>query len=250
MGKLHEVIAAEETRAIAYKAEVANATTKFKNDHLFNGLIQDIRATVVDEGGGLHVPEGTDRVEVEITVTEMLKSVVRSFGHYAKVIADKEGGNAIASSGIMIDGLQIAAGPLPVTFLLSIENKLKPLLVVLRDIPVHDMKSVWQPVDGTDVVQGRTENKFITKKVERAETVIEATEHQPGQFRTYTEDMIVGEKTLTALSGKWSPAQKARIIERVENLISAFKQARQRANEAVVPETDVAFITDYLLDGV
>ncbi len=250
MGKLHEVIAAEDTRATAFKGEVTAALSVFKQEHPFTGAIQEIRATVEDESGGMHVPEGIERLEVEETVTDRLRGLVRSFGQFVEVVADKEIGNTVARANVFDPAGDEIASDLPATFLLSMENKLKPLLAVLREIPVHDMKAEWTPVDGTEVVEGRTETKFLTKKVERTKVVIQPTEHQPGQYHTFTEDMKVGEKTMTALSGKWSPGRKALIIERVENLISCLKQARQRANEVEVPSTDVSFITDYILEGL
>lgn len=254
MGKLHEVIAAEETRATVFKDAISQTTAIFQSPHALEGVMQHVRATVEDDGsagGGLHIPEVVEVVEVAETVTGRVRQIVQAFDRFADVIVDKEFGNTVAKAALIVDGEELGPPEMPATFLLSMENKLKPLLTVLRAIPVHDMKTDWVPHDGRpNVMKGRSETRTITKKVERSKVVVDPTEHQPGQYHIFTEDMKVGEKTITALSGKWSPTQKARIIERVENLICAFRQARQRANEVEVEAPSVDFISNYILDGV
>ena len=77
--------------------------------------------------------------------------------------------------------------------------------------------------------------------------IVEPTQFHPAQIHTWTEDERVGKVTESSWSGMMSPAEKSQLISRLQNLIIATKQARQRANTAAVVEVDVARpLIDYL----
>lgn len=249
MGKLHEVLAVEDSLATTFKEILAEARKSFaEKEHLFRGHISVTKATQENEQGSAYVAEGTEKSLVVETVPAKLAYVADHTKRYLDAVAQKELANTVAKADLVVNG-KVLLKDAPATLLLGLENKLKAMREVFLAIPTNDESKVWATTDMQHVYTAPAERKFITKKVDRAQVVIPPTEHQPGQYRTYTEDVVVGEKSTQHLSGKVGAYQKSEYLRRLDDLILASKKARQRANEQEV-NTDLelgSIVTNYLL---
>ena len=62
------------------------------------------------------------------------------------------------------------------------------------------------------------------------------TKEHPGTAQLITKDIETGKITEREWSGLITPSEKADMLTRAEELARAVKQARQRANDVVLPE--------------
>jgi hypothetical protein len=78
----------------------------------------------------------------------------------------------------------------------------------------------------------------------------EATDKHPAQVKESTEDVAIGKYVQTDWCSMISPAEKSRVMGRVDALIRAVKQARQRANNVDVLKVKIGkSLSDYILKG-
>ncbi len=251
--KLHELLAVEDNLGQAFKATLAEADNAFKQRlNVFVGRRASVKATRHDEDGSAACEEMDEIVDVADTIPGTLRRITRSVANYLDVVSQKEEANTRAKADLILDGETVLKDA-PATMLLALESRLKLLRGVVAAIPTHDMSRGWtESADGEPHVwEDRGEIRAVTRKTQRERVVIQPTEHQPGQFTMFTEDVIVGEKTIKNSSGLVSPAEKTRLVDRCARLINACKQARQRANET---EADVDLrvgdvLMSYLLSG-
>ena len=248
--KLHELLAVESDREAASAAIVAETITTFdKKSHLFQG--KHTRYTPFDEGA-LDAEESAQ--ELVTTVPSKLEHCFRIVSRALNVTAAKDLTNQSegARAAIVINGKEITPA-LPATTLLMLESKLKSWLPIFAAIPTLAPGRKWVPdaEKGKDIFRDDLDEvKFRTKKVVHTKIIVEPTEHHPAQVRDYTEDEKTGKIVETSWSGMLSPADKSALIGRLQELIVATKQARQRANTAEVVEVDVAQpLISFILKG-
>jgi hypothetical protein len=80
----------------------------------------------------------------------------------------------------------------------------------------------------------------ITKKVPNVLVLYEATPEHPAQVQAFNEDVRVGTRTTMLQSGMVSFQDKAKILNRIDKLLRAVKEARQRANDVDIAAIKVA----------
>ena len=166
------------------------------------------------------------------TVPRILDILKGPASEYFDVLLNKELGNQEGKADIVIDSATIATD-LPVPFLLGMERRLQGLMEVYEAIPVLDPSVKWEADTtlGDDVYQAvNPQQTKKTEKVYKSKITVETTEPHPAQTREWTEDVMVGVFTKNDWSGAIHPADKSAMIERLQKLIKAFKEARQRAN--------------------
>lgn len=238
MPKLHEIIAASKDRlqsANIVLDETQNTFTK-KPDHFIGRH-------------SLYRPFDEGSEETEETTKELVDTVSGKLRHCFSLVCksidleiSKDVTNQQASAPIVIDGVQITE-PLPATSLLLLESKVKQWLVLFATIPTLAPGRRWEldPSKGEGVyVDMLPESRFRTKKVIQHKTLYEATTEHPAQIEKWAEDIRVGKVTDTTWCSMFSPAQKAQLISRTQDLLIAVKEARQRANDQEVTQMAVA----------
>jgi hypothetical protein len=134
--------------------------------------------------------------------------------------------------------------------LLGLEEKLKRLREVFDKIPTLPPGIEWKPdPDRGDNVYKMSYPEVTrrTRKVTKPVVLYEATDKHPAQVKEVSEDIPVGKFTKVAWSGMMSPAEKSRLLARVDRLSRAVKQARQRANTTEVVDTHISILSDFIL---
>jgi hypothetical protein len=242
MPKLHELLAVEgDLKSRAQQAK--NAITKLFVDGS-GRFVGRVITYQVDEGEDPRPPEIT---ELGTTVDEEIGSLEGVYGAWLDVAIQKEVTNQGTAANIVIDGQEILNQTLPAPALLNLEAKLTELRMIYAAIPILDPSERWEWNEdrGQFISADRVTN--ITKKVPQKLTLAEATEHHPAQVQAYHEDVKIGTRTTTLYSGMISPRQKTVILDRLDKLIRAVKEARQRANDIEINDVKVsAAIFDYL----
>jgi hypothetical protein len=244
---LHEILAVEGDREGNAKRLMVEAQQTFENKpNLFTGSLKSTR--MFDENSPV-VPD--EHVSMVTTVGEKLDYLAKAVGSYFNVVFQKDEANQRAMADVVVNG-NIIVKDAPVTWLLGMETKLRDLRKVLERIPTLQPGVYWEPDPGHEKANVfRTKHpvsRFKTMKVPMHKVLYEATDRHPAQIETWNEMANIGEITETTWTGMVSPADKAAILGRMDQLIQGVKKARQRANATEVKPSDVGEkIFDFLI---
>jgi len=246
MAKLHELLAVEAdlTNTANKLMEEANTTFIKKPDH-FTGFTKETK--YLDERRSLE--NTTENKQLVTTVDDKLDYALSHAGKMYDALLQKEATNQTAKADLIVDGKTIAKD-IPSTFLLGMESRLKIVRALVEGIPTLPPAIEWR--DDINAGKGRYRNNpvatFKTEKKVEFVTLAPATDKHPAQVKDWTADVNVARVDTTTFSGMWSTQRKADVLDRIDTLAQAVKQARQRANMAeVVPVKIGAALLDFIL---
>ena len=234
---LHELLAVEGDLDGAHKKilEETRVTFTKKSDH-FMGQHRKLEMFIED---GINYPE--EYKAIDTTVHKKLGHMKKTEIRYFDAMLQKEATNQTAFADLVVDGVTIGLS-LPATFLLGMETRLKHLRSAYEVIPTLQPGIEWEK----DAAQGQDIYK-MAKPIEKlkTETIIEpvvlyeATKDHPAQVKEISRVNTVGKYIITGWSGMITPAEKSALLEKIDKLIRAFKQARQRANTTEVKKMSI-----------
>lgn len=233
MGKLHELLAVEPDLAGEAQRLLTQREKLFKEGEVrFKGIFRTYKP--LEETGEDFEPEIT---KLATTVRQELEGCEQVLGAWIDASVQKEVTNTRTKADVVIDGQMILQG-LPATALLNLEGKLAKFRKLYAAIPTIDPTRVWEwnKEHGAFVSSGIT---YRTQKVMKTHVEYEATPEHPAQVKTFRVDERAGTWTTTEHSGMLAPTDKWALLERLDKLIAAVKQARQRANTADVEDIHV-----------
>lgn len=237
-GQLHELLAVESDLRTARDKQKKEIVNDFiTKPGIFLGACKTL--TMFDEN---RVQEqGEDKVDVDHTVTEHIKLATDSFVQYWDMKLQKETANQEAKAHVIVDGKTLFSD-LPVTFILGMEEELRQLRSVYECAPTLKPGVTW----ASDGQKGRgiyksqhPDEKNKTQKSVEFTVMVPATEFHPAQVKEWSEDKTVGKYVTETWSGMISEADRAFMLSRVDKLLRAFKQARQRANCQATSSMDI-----------
>jgi hypothetical protein len=189
-----------------------------------------------DEDGERLPSEGT---LVQLNGYELLGDLANALTRMFDVTATKDDGNTRARADVVVDG-EVILSQVSVPTLLYLEKKLDVLATtVLKRLPVlaPDTKWTWDE----DQSLHRSEPVLTTrsKKIPRNHEKAPATDKHAAQVEVYFEDVVVGDYTRTDFSGAFTAKEKKSLLDKVQKLAAAVKQAREQANMAVVEDVNI-----------
>lgn len=225
MGKLHELLAVEPD----LKAEAQRLAKKvlgiFGSESALVGKIRTYQP--LEEGGQTFADEIT---ELATKVGDELAGWEVAFSAWLDAATQKEVTNQGTSANVVVDGTTLFES-MPATALLNLESKLAEIRQIFNAIPTNDPTEHWEWDEQQDCWVSRERISYRTHKAMRSHVAYHATEQHPAQVETYTEDIRAGVWTSILQSGMLSPVEKQARLKRIDTLIRAVKQARQRAND-------------------
>jgi hypothetical protein len=237
MTKLHEILAVDRDRQNAANALVEEQKTTFtKKGHLYRGRTQKVTFLAEDRAG-----ENTEESStVAETVQGSLDYLASFVGKHWDTLLTKEDANTRAFADLDIGGIHVPN--LPSTFLLGLESRLAALRQAYLAIPTLDPAYDWveDAGAGAGIYRAKVPTKFKTEKIKDHKIVVPQTEKFPAQVSETIVDRNVARVEEVSFSGMVTPARKAEMVARIDALIGAVKQARQRANETAVEQRNVA----------
>ena len=241
--KLNQIIAIEKgikSRTHSVTTELYKAAQK---DVLFNGFDKKYQP---NEDGGEQLPSETKRVQ--FTSDGVMRELERSMSELFTVTARKDFTNTVAKADVVIDGVTIVKDA-PVSFLLFLEKQLTDIHSFATHMPVLDDAEKWTKDTATGLYKSEVVKTHRTKKVQKPIVMYDATDKHPAQTQLITEDVIVGFWHATKHSGAIAKADKQKLLDRVNTLLNAVKEAREEANmtEELTTEDVGAKVFDYLL---
>jgi hypothetical protein len=231
MTKLHEIIAIEPDLAgTAHKVMEEAMNTFSKKADLFLGETSVIEY-FDDSKSYLNT---TERKNITESVPSKLDYVKDHVARYYDAFYAKEASNQNAKADIILPDGQVLVADVPATVLLGLESRLKELRGVLSSIPTLQPGVKWQP-DPTAELPGVyvttfPELRYITQRTIQPVELAPATKEHKAQVEKVEVDEKVAKKERTVMAGMYSPHEKSERLGRLDTLLQAVKQARQRAN--------------------
>lgn len=232
--KLHELLAIE--------SNLENQTNKVRQDlgstfekkqHLFQEKL--VTYTPYDEGLKTEVES---QLDLQTTVQKELEWIQQHLKKSLDASYRVAVTNTSAKAAIILeDGTEIANN-VPATALLELEKRMSDILGLIKAVPTLDPTKGFQldSQRGEGVYKARETIKKRTKKSPKVIVKYEATTEHPAQTELVYEDKPIGEIKEQEWSGLITPARKSELINRVEILSRAIRQARSRANDVEVPK--------------
>lgn len=229
--KLHEILAIEKGLKQRTYSKIDEMQKVLPKVDFFNGHYR--KWIPLTDDSEMFPPETK---KVQFYAKEMLNEYVGLRKEVFDLEMTKDMTNATARADIIVDGMPLAE-QVPATTLLFLEKELTDLRTFIQTIPILDAAEEWTP-DKMNAFLYRTEPERThrTKKVEKPLVLYEATKEHPAQTKTVTEDIIIGHWETTKVTGAVPVAEKLEYWKRVNKLLDAVKEARERANGAIAVE--------------
>ena len=237
MGKLHELLAVEDTVVGASEKLISETNEKFhKSTEFFTGHIRTLsRLKDSPEDKAIEAAQRKEK-QLPTDVPDTLRYIFPYLEKAWDLKLSKHLTNQVAVADIVLDGQTIAAG-VPVDFLLDLEKAIPRLRAMFLSMPTLDPSRKWE-VDRPGVFKSEAPKTAQTEKIQYPVVLVEATDKHPAQVKEASKDVVVGTFSQTDISGAATTEQKADVLALCDRLIVAIKQARMRANsvEAVKGE--------------
>lgn len=243
MTKLNQIIAVEKGVKSKSYGELTELNKLVQKPQLFNGFSKVYEKK--DEGSEDFPPE---KVRVQYTVEDVLKSMERSMTELVQITARKDYTNCEAKADVVVDGA-VLVPKAPVSFLLFLEKVVTDFRTFANNLPVLDEADNWKFDTEAQLHKADVLKTHRTKKVQKPIVLYDATDKHPAQTQLITEDIVVGYWNTTKLSGAARKIEKALLVEKLDVLLKAIKEAREAANvqeEVSVPQIS-SKIFDYIL---
>ncbi len=247
--QLHEILAVEPDILKVTTGVLEEAKHTFKNKaNLFTGAISKYEAFAEDDETNGH----TTAQELETTVNEKLNYVFSQFAKLINVVGQKEKANQEAKGDIVI-GENTIALDVPVSMLLNLGHRIKELRNACQAIPTLAPGIDWQ-VDTSHTKasvykSNNPDTKYRTKKITTPVVLYKHTDKHPAQVKEVSEDINTGRIHTEHWSGMISSSKKSQLLQRIDDLDQAIKQARMRANTQEVKVCVIGdSIRNYLSD--
>jgi hypothetical protein len=244
--KLSQIIAIEKDVKIETEKDVTRIYHQSQAEGRFNGLMRTYQPNDLE---GDPLPD--EKTTVQQNAEEMLDQTFTKLTRLWDLVLTKDAANQEAVANIEIDGVGVLATDVPVTTLLWLEKQLVDLRTSLGAFPTLDPAKVWEfdNAQGLWVTAPTEQNR--NKKVLRNHVKAEASDKHPAQVETYTDDVAIGKYTTRYLSGAFPTPRKQELIERVNRLLNAVKQAREAGNTQEIVDREMAdTMFQYLDTGV
>lgn len=239
MTVLHELLAVEKHRNSQVDSLVTETVAKFGKYEYFAGAIKTLK--MVEDSPANAAVEAAARTQMEVrtTVHETFEYLMDFWANAEDVQLQKNATNQKARGKIEIEGLSLP--DLPVDELLGLEVRLDKLRQLAKQMPTLNAAKEWEALPERKGLH-RTRNVEHTTKTEKVMypvVLAPATDKHPAQVKEATRDNVVGTFSLLEYSGAATTEQKARFLERLDNLIAEVKKARMRANTAEVEKAEI-----------
>lgn len=241
--KLNQIIAIEKGVKSRVYSEVTDLHKASLKPDLFNGFSKSYMKKDED---GEDLP--AEKKRVQFAASEVLRTVARNLSELMDVTARKDWTNCTAKGSIVIDDKVIIAD-VPVSYLLFLEKQVTDLRTFVSKLPILDEAEDWKKDNESGLYKTEATQTHRTKKLQKPLVLYPATPEHPAQTQMATEDVIVGFWHQVKQSGAMPKTEVQSMLERVDNLLKAVKEAREAANiadEVVTPDVGTA-IFDYIL---
>lgn len=244
MGKLHELLAVEETVVSASEKMLSETADKFtKSSEFFTGSIRTLER--------LNANPEDKAIEAAARKVKELPTTVKATLSYVSPIVEKalntklqkHATNQVAVADIVLDDA-VLMRKVPVDFLLDLEKAIPRYRQIYAAMPTIDPSRKWEK-EREGVWKSQAADAVQGEKQLYAVVLHPGDEHHPAQVKEASKEVIVGVFKQTDFSGAATSQQKADALSLCDRLLAAVKAARMRANsvEIQTPEDNASKLT-------
>lgn len=226
MAKLNQIIAVEKGAKTQVHTEISELYKAVQKPDLFHGFNKQYQKKDDDDQD---LPPESKRVQY--TVASVTEQIERSMSKLMNITARKDWTNTTAKSDVTVDSVVILKD-VPVSYLLFLEKNLTDIRTFVSKLPVLGSDEDWKKDENTGLFKTPEVKTHRSKKVQKALVLYHATPEHPAQTQIITEDIIAGYWSQVKYSGAIQEPKQKEILERVEKLLNAVKQAREASNAA------------------
>jgi hypothetical protein len=247
MTKLHQLLAVQPNlKGQATKTWTDLKATFTSKRHLFEEKNTQFKSEVE----GLR-DETVDQSSLQTTVYKELTWASKFLAKAIDVGYQVDSGNREAVADLVTEDGEVLAKELPAPFLLQLEHRVKEVQQLLQTVPTLDPAKGFEPdtAKGAGIFKAREIQRTRTRKQKEVIVLAPATDKHPQQAVLQDIDAPIGHLVQNEWSGLITPAKKAEVLEQVEVLLRAVKDARSKANNHEVDTTTLK-IGNKLLDFV
>lgn len=242
---VHELVAIHRGVKSRNQQEIDTAYHTVKKADFFRGMTREY-SPYTEDGEKLD----SESSKVQLLTPAVINQVI----HNQTQIWDSEYSvdlsNCQAKADIIVDSETLVTG-VPATTLLFLEKQLTNLRSFITALPQLDPSQDWKE-DSTikGLYKSEPKNTIRTKKVQKILVTVPPTDKFPAQTHQITEDEPVGSWKQVLMSGAISGDRKLELYGRVNKLIDAVKQARERANNCPAINGNLgAVLLNYVVVG-
>ena len=254
MGKLHELLAVEQGLLGSTEAMYKDTADKFsKPDNYFTS--EDKSLEMLEDSlanKALEKQHSTSRA-LKTTVPATLDWFFQQWVRTEDVLFQKNVSNTLAFANVVVAEDNFTLESVPVDELMGLEARLSRIKKLVLDAPTLDAGKKWvrDPQAGRHVWVAPDVHTAKTEKKTYPVELSPATKEHKAQVIQESKDVVVGTFTTTTRSGCISAVQKSEVLLRVDRLLGAVKQARQRANAVDASTRTIgALVSGYLMAGL
>jgi hypothetical protein len=210
--------------------QISELHKKAQKPDLFAGIVKTYEAS--NDAEEQLPPESKP---VQLRWEEILNSYKKLWTEWWDLEASKDEANTRAKADITVDGV-VLASDVPVSHLLFLEKQLadvRKAIDVLPELP-SDKEWTFDPSSNIHKTEVRRKARVQNKKrpvVLHGPVFKDGHPPLPAQTQLVDDQVITGYYSEMHLSGAVTQAKKQGMLERVNRLIDAVKDARQRANQ-------------------
>jgi hypothetical protein len=247
---LHELLAVEgQLKGQAESTRKELSATFDKKPHLFQEKV--VTFTPAAEEGGQEQRE--QQSTIQTTVKEELAWITNLWSKALDTSVNVQRTCQVARADVELDDGTIIMRDMPVLALLELEKRAGEMQELVKTVPTLDPAKGFTPDKdrGNGIYASREVKKSRTKKDQRPIVLYPHSPEHPAQTQLITVDVSVGTITEREWSGMITPAEKADMIARAEELQRAIKKARMRANSTATqaPKQHGADLLTYVFKG-
>ena len=236
MPKLNQIIAIEKGIKSRVTSEFTELHKSSQHADLFNGFAKTYRKK--DEAGE-NFPSET--LKVRLDAKDVMQRASQILTELFDVTAAKDWANTEAKADVMVGG-QALITQVPVPYLLFLEKQLTDLHTFIDKMPVLDETYRWEQDPTTGQFRTEIISTHRTQKVAEPIVLYPATPEHPAQTQLIQKDVTIGWWDTERQSAAMPKITKDQILQRLEELRTAVKFAREEANGADAPQKAIGTV--------
>lgn len=246
---VHTFVALRDTVKTRSRQDLTAVHRTSTREELYEGLTRTYRPKVE---GGDQLPQ--ENKNIQVNADTALNGLVNAVARNWDLMSTIDAGNQRSNADVVVTGAdgveRTILTQVPATFLLFLARELDDVYTFVTKLPTLDPGVTWTYDASVAAFVAEPTETHRTKKVLKNHVKYEATDRHPAQVETFTEDEVVGYWTLIRRSGALPLERKAQLLQRIDALRLAVKEAHQRASATLVDDVPVANdLFAYLLES-
>lgn len=230
--KLNQTLAIEKSLKGRVENVFAQLSASVQKPDLMDGFSKTFKPINEDAIG----PQPQSK-KVQLTSKEVFNQLTKSLGELFTTTAAKDIANCTAKADVTVNG-EVLLRQVPATYLLFLDKQLTALATFAQRFSELPSDTNWIADPNTGYYRSEEIKTQGTQLVKDVLVKAPATDKHPAQVEVIDKQVPVGVWTTTKFSGAISRPDKLALLERIQNLQIAVKEALEDANGVAVGDHD------------